>query len=68
MSNRANRGEWVWHFSIGHDIRYNQRGWRVFVLIVGKMRNDLPEGVELRQRDLWGLCLRFGYWLPVDRY
>lgn len=62
------KGEWVWHFSIGPDWRMADRGWRVFSLVFGKMRHDVPEGVRVRQRDVWGICLAFCYWLPFERF
>lgn len=65
---RAVKGEWVWQFNVGPDWRYAGRGWRVFSLAAGKMRRDLPQGVNLRQRDLWGIRIVFCFWLPFERF
>lgn len=65
---RAVKGQWVYTLHVGRDPRYADRGWRVFGLVFGRMRRDLPEGVNVSQRDVWGLCIYFCFWLPFERY
>ncbi len=64
---RPLKGEWVWHFSVAPDFRYAGRGWRIFMLVFGKMRHDMPEGHAVRQRDVWGISINFCFWWPIER-
>lgn len=61
-------GAWYIAFGSIDDIRYGQRGWRVFVFALAKIKALPEEGVQLNRKHYTGVIWKWGFWWPIARY
>lgn len=68
MGVRFAKGTYIKHIGVSPDWRYAGRGWRVFSFIWGKTKVDIPEGTDISRKQFRGVCIRFCFWLPFERF
>lgn len=65
---KRSKNKWHFIFSVSHDFRRVEIGWRLFQFGILKPKFNWPEGTELRRPYYKGFFIRFYLWWPFERY